>query len=335
MEELQPGSKLANFSQELKSCMCTQEMLESDLFRAWTQEIRHDFRMHRKIWEFCYIAQALFERGFIKAGSRGLGFAVGQEPLPALFAKNGCKIVATDLAIDQARDKGWVDSNQHASALDDLNRMKICPEDLFRENVSFQPVDMIKIPAELTGFDFIWSSCSLEHLGSIAQGICFINNSLRCLRPGGVAVHTTEFNCSSNETTIENGPSVLFRQKDFEIIADILRFQGHEIELDFSPGKKPLDLYVDKPPYTLDKHIKLEFEGYASTSFGLIIRKAAQTNPATYIVETLLDLTTKERDGFQLELNRVLASRSQRIIAPMRAIWKWIRVWRNRITPKI
>ena len=43
------------------------------------------------------IAQALYERGKLKPGSRGLGFAVGKEPLSDLFASFGCDVVATDL----------------------------------------------------------------------------------------------------------------------------------------------------------------------------------------------------------------------------------------------
>jgi len=30
------------------------------------------------------------------------------------------------------------------------------------------------LPADLTGFDFCWSICALEHLGTIAQGLDFI-----------------------------------------------------------------------------------------------------------------------------------------------------------------
>lgn len=336
MEKIMLVNESGTISKELKSRMCTQEMLESELFRFWCKEINHEFRMHRKLWEYCFIAQALSERGFLTDGSRGLGFAVGQEPLPALFSKYGCKITATDLAFNQAREKGWVDSNQHASALEDLNKLNICPDKKFLENVTFQPVDMRRIPASLKGFDFVWSSCSLEHLGSISQGMRFITNSLRCLKPGGVAVHTTEFNCSSNETTIENGPSVIFRQKDFEIVANLLRFHGHEIEMDYSYGEKPFDLYVDKPPYLFDKHLKLELEGYTSTSFGLIIRKATHIDELNLIdhLETVLDEALKERDDLQVELNRVLSSRSYRVTAPMRAVFGRLRILRDRIMPK-
>ena len=40
----------------------------------------HDF-VNRKFWEWCAIAQALEERNLLVSGSRGLGFAVGTEPL--------------------------------------------------------------------------------------------------------------------------------------------------------------------------------------------------------------------------------------------------------------
>ena len=52
--------------------------------------------LHRKMWEWLFIAEALRERGMLAAGRSGLGFGVGQEPLVALFAAAGCDVVATD-----------------------------------------------------------------------------------------------------------------------------------------------------------------------------------------------------------------------------------------------
>ena len=37
--------------------------------------------LHRKMWEWLFIAEALRERGMLAAGRRGVGFGVGQEPL--------------------------------------------------------------------------------------------------------------------------------------------------------------------------------------------------------------------------------------------------------------
>ena len=41
--------------------------------------------------------------GLYRPGKRGLVFAVGTEPLPAMFASFGCAIVATDIFPEQ----GW------------------------------------------------------------------------------------------------------------------------------------------------------------------------------------------------------------------------------------
>jgi hypothetical protein len=94
----------------LKSNVCNQSQLESELFQQWCKKIggRRN-QMHRKVWEWCYIAQALYERGVLAPGRRGLGFGVGKEPLVALFASYGCEIVATDQDLESAHGGGGSD----------------------------------------------------------------------------------------------------------------------------------------------------------------------------------------------------------------------------------
>src|SRR5262245_15460556 len=117
----------------LRSCCCTQAHMESETFAHWMRALvpwsgwtPQGPRMHRKVWEFCFVAQSLHERGLLRPGSRGLGFAVGQEPLPALFAGMGCTIVATDQAEAEAARTGWVHTNQHAAGLACLERPTLC-----------------------------------------------------------------------------------------------------------------------------------------------------------------------------------------------------------------
>jgi FkbM family methyltransferase len=155
----------------------------------------------------------------------------------------------------------------------DLWKPEILSEDDFKRLVSFRPVDMNHVDPDLRGFDFVWSSCSLEHLGTLEQGRRFIFESLRCLRPGGVAVHTTEYNLSSNLDTKEEGPDVIYRRRDLEEIAATLKEQGHAIDIDFGLGAGPLDLHVDRQPFKEDAHLRIEIWGYVCTSFGLIIQK--------------------------------------------------------------
>jgi hypothetical protein len=261
--------------ERLKSCVCNQAQLGSAAFRQWSERMREPFRWYRKLWEHCYIAQGLHERGMLQPGRRGLGFAVGREPLPALFASFGCEIVATDMDADRARQAGWVRTGQHADSLAALNGRGLCDADAFQRRVSFRTVDMARIPRDLRGFDFCWSSCAFEHLGTIARGKRFIYEMTRCLRLGGVGVHTTEYNVTSNDHTRDHDEEyVLFRRRDFEEMARRLWSMGHTIELDFTLGDGDKDRYVDPEPFTNMNptvHLRLQIEQYVTTSIGLIV----------------------------------------------------------------
>jgi hypothetical protein len=268
----------------LRSSCCTQAQMESATFARWMNTLAvwpgwapDRSPMHRKTWEFCFIAQALHERGVLRPGSRGLGFAVGQEPLPALFAGMGCTIVATDQAKEQAVRAGWVDTKQHAAGLASLDQPSLCPSADFARLVRFRTVDMNAVPRDLRGFDFTWSACAFEHLGTLDKGIQFLFNMLDCLRAGGVAVHTTEYNVSSNDSTVTEGGYVLYRRRDLEQAAKKLNALGHQVEFDFDTGNGPIDAEVDQPPFASPHHLKLELSGYTSTSIGLIIHKTTSS----------------------------------------------------------
>jgi SAM-dependent methyltransferase len=255
---------------------CRSDHFQLPLYPFWCRKIGETPKYHRKQWEFVYVLHALFERGLLQPGRRGLGFAVGAEPLPALFASLGLSVVATDLHTAQAAEAGWVDTNQHAVSLDALNTRALCDPRRFVENVQFRFVDMRDIPDDLCGFDFCWSACALEHLGSIAAGERFIRASLKTVKPGGIAVHTTELNLFSDDATLEDGPTVLFRRKDLIGIAERLEQAGHSVApLNFHTGDGPLSRHVDLPPYRSEPHLKLRIEPYVATSFGLIIRRGA------------------------------------------------------------
>ena len=271
-----PGGSHSGSAAHLVSAICRAEQLDAPAFHYWAREIHEEWRFHRKLWEFCYILQALHERGCLATGKRGLGFAVGQEPLPSYFAARGCTILATDLGSTDARAANWAGSGQWASSVEVLNRRGLCDPDLFRERVSFRPVDMNQIPSDLSDFDFTWSSCSFEHCGSLELGSEFLLRQMDCLRRGGLAVHTTEFNLTSNTKTVRRGGTVVFRRADIEDLVRRLRAAGHHVEpLDLTIGTHPLDWHVDQRPYSQDRHLRKKERRYVSTSIALIIRKGS------------------------------------------------------------
>ena len=270
-----PGRTSTAAAERLPSCLCTEAQLESPAFRYWIDQLGEEFSLHRKHWELAYVAQALYERGMLQPGRRGLGFAVGQEPIPGLFAQLGCEILATDLDAQDKRSLVWKESGQHlSSALQrDTNGSPSS------RRVTFRSVDMNNIPEDLTGFDFTWSTCSFEHCGSIRLGQEFIWNQMRCLKPGGIAIHTTEFNLTSDTSTLDNTGTVIFRRRDIEQIVQSLIESGHSVEpLSLDPGSGTMDRHIDWPPFSGDQHLRLMLIRYAATSIGLIIRKADSPN---------------------------------------------------------
>jgi len=271
----------------LRAKLCTQSDMESAWVSFWCAEVGVGPVYHRKIWELCYIAQVLHSAGMLTAGRSGIGFGCGREPLPSLFAKYGCEVLATDLPRNTAAARGW--AGQLATGLIDVRRPEICSDQQKLDNIRFRYLDMNKIPEDLYGaFDFCWSSCALEHLGSLAQGAEFIEASLRVLKPQGMAVHTTEFNLSESGETLDGWDPVLFQRRHLTELADRLSAAGHTVaELDFEAGDGVLDRFVDLPPWDTDAgrwsmppaHLKVSISGYRCTSFGLFIRAAPETPP--------------------------------------------------------
>jgi SAM-dependent methyltransferase len=271
-----PPAEVADerFPPGIRSRPCTQAQLREPWFETWCEALGVAPRAHRKLWEHAYIAQVLDSLAMLQPGRRGLGFGVGREPLVALFAGRGCEIVATDLPPTAEEARAWANTGQHGRA-EDLMRPRLCPPAQFQKLVTTRPVDMRALPPDLVGFDFCWSACSLEHLGSLEAGLEFIRRSLATLVPGGVAVHTTEFNVASDDATVTSGPTVLYRRRDLEALVAELEAAGHEVAaLSLERGREVLDEYVDLPPYVDEPHLTILFKQFLTTSVALVVRAA-------------------------------------------------------------
>ena len=271
----------------LRSKPATQADMESSWAAYWLSELKVPLVFHRKLWEFVYVMQALWEAGMLEPGRRGLGFGCGREPLPSYFAARNVEVCVTDLAPEEIAGRGWRETAQHTATLDFAFHAHLVARDVFDRQVRLEYVDMNAIPDHLRGFDFAWSVCALEHLGSIEKGLAFIENSLATVRSDGVVVHTTEFNFTRDDETIDNWITVLFQRRHFEELVDRLRSKGHHVApLDFDVGNDPMDHFIDVPPFPDDwskqmrefwgnnsPHLKLAIDGFPTTCFGLIITK--------------------------------------------------------------
>ncbi len=267
----------------LSSTVCRYEHFNSDWYRTTgavmgiPAGVSPDVHAsYRKWWEWCAIFETLSSRGMLARGKSGLGFAVGQEPLASAFASRDVHILATDLHVD-ASTGDWAQTGQHAANLDALYHPGIVDERRFRDLVKFQPADMNHLDEfESESVDFVWSSCALEHIGDLDAGLNFVVNATRLLKPGGIGVHTTEYNVSSNMETVTSGDCI-YRRQDIERLDYMLRKGRCGLEpVDFDAGVHPYDLDYDEPPYFQpgSRHIKLLLGGYVSTSMLLVVQKA-------------------------------------------------------------
>ncbi|TGB34412.1 hypothetical protein [Burkholderia thailandensis] len=259
----------------MASSTCTAADLLHPEYRRICASLGLQPRFHRKTWEWAFVVHKFEQAGVLEPGRKGLTFGVGQERLPAYFASRGAAVVATDAPPEIGANAGWTTSAEHSSSLEQLRYPDVVSSDVFDRLVTHQFCDMTAIDPALTGFDFTWSSCCFEHLGTLEAGMQFVIDSVeKTLKAGGVAAHTTELNLSSNTETLSSGPTVLYRKRDILELIERLRDLGHAVEpFVVAPDSHFLDFYVDMPPYASEPHMKLRLAQYVSTSCGLFIRK--------------------------------------------------------------
>lgn len=268
----------------------TQADMESAWFAYWCSQVKAAPIYHRKLWEFAFALQVLHDQGLLREGARGIGFGCGEEPLASYFASKSMDVLVTDLDSTQVAGQGWTETGQHAGTLESAFFPDIVDRARFARHVTHRFVDMNAIPRFDAPFDFCWSICAMEHLGDIERGLRFVENSMSVLKPGGVAIHTTEFNFNGADRTVSEGPTVLYLRRHFEDLEKRLAAQGcRMLGPDFSVGTGPLDRFVDIPPYAFGEggwfnmktwtsreqaaHLKLLVFGYPSTCFGIVAVK--------------------------------------------------------------
>jgi SAM-dependent methyltransferase len=230
---------------------------------------------HRKMWEFAFILAMVDGFGLYRPGARGVGFGVGSEPLAAVFARGGMDVLATDQSAEQG--SAWGPSGQLMRGLENLSHPYIVDDKELTRRATLRAVDMNELPADLGSFDFAWSSCVIEHLGSPQKGLDFIRNSCDFLKPGGVSVHTTELELIPREETVDYGHMAVYRPDDLLAFQERMQADGFEISLNLHvPMDAPEDRFVSLPDDAAledESHLKLVIGDSVSTSFGIVVHK--------------------------------------------------------------
>ncbi len=249
----------------------------ADWLLFWARETRSQLRLHRGLWESCFIAQSLYEAGLVRQGMRGAALFDGRNTLPALLASMG---VTTRLH----RTPPGADRSDRPDRME-LHYADIVARDLFDQHVTTIWADQAPDDDNL---DFVWAMQWMHHQGSIDAGIAAARRAMNLLRSGGLLVITTEFNMRDDDT-LDHAPTVLFQRRHFTALAEMLRADGHNVApLDFDIGGDVFDRYVDTPPFGPDgtsypasmmerlapaPHIKVSVDGFPCTSFGFVVSR--------------------------------------------------------------
>jgi hypothetical protein len=244
-------------------------------YAYWCEALHCFIRPHRKLWEFSQVLQVFYEHGVLVPGAKVLGFGVGDEPIPSYLASLGLQVVATDL-------HGITDPET-------VLRTDLIDAADFDRLVEVSDVDITRTDdPTLREFDGMWSCSVINELANVDAAAEAVIDAMDTLKPGGVAVHTTEF--AFADDILEQKPEELrFPRKFFESLTDGLNGRGHKVApLSFDLGPHPLDAYIDLEPYvptgakafeTLWReglgapHFKVLSGGIPTTSFALVVTR--------------------------------------------------------------
>lgn len=219
---------IMKFECMLRSQICTKSQFFTAPHLYFMKQLKIKPLQSRKQWEYVYILKALKERGFLVNKKRGLGIGVGNEPLPSYFASKNVYVHATDNAQDANQTKLWADTGQFLNSKRQLNSNRLCTSKQLNKYVTVEYIDAFAALQKYTEqFDFIWSTCVVEHFGGIVKGLNFLTNSVNVLKPGGLSIHTVEFNIHSDTDTLEDYNTItLFRKRDLKNLAAKLKQKG-------------------------------------------------------------------------------------------------------------
>jgi SAM-dependent methyltransferase len=235
-------------------------------------------RLHSKQFQF----YAIMDRAFgVKLSNnsdapplRAIGFGVGKEPIPSALVSLGFRVIATDY-MDGEHADAWKSTGQQSQAVLDLNQRKLVSDDAFLSACEFVNMDMNQIPTSLDeSFDFVWSSCALGHIGSYNKGLDFVLRSLRLLKPGGWAVHSTEIDRSDLVDKFESPGLSFYKLYDLEELlntAEKLGFKPLKIKKASFSGAS--EKYIVSEPWGKKPHLRIEIFGREINSVVIQIQR--------------------------------------------------------------
>ncbi len=140
---------------------------------------------HRKIWEFNQALYGLRMLRRLAPDSTALGIGCGHEELMYFLANRIARVVATDLY-----EGSYLGGESAADVLDHPD--KYAPFTYRADHLEVRRMDGLSLNAADRSFDIVFCLSSIEHFGRRRDKLQALKEMFRVLKPGGVAVVTTE-----------------------------------------------------------------------------------------------------------------------------------------------
>jgi SAM-dependent methyltransferase len=168
--------------------LCGMAELENPQWRNALRDLdldRPNAPFHRKAWEFAQAVFGLRKLRRLPPNAVALGVGSGHERILYFLANRIANVVATDL---YGGDFAAREASPHMLAHPDM----FAPFHYRKDRLRVLVMDARQLHFPAAYFDFVFSFSSIEHFGSHGDALAALREMFRVLKPGGLAVITTE-----------------------------------------------------------------------------------------------------------------------------------------------
>ena len=172
-----PLNKLCGMA-EMRNLAWRRALRDLDVYRKGAP-------FHRKAWEFAHAVYGLRKLERLAPNAVALGVGSGHEMILYFLANKVAKVVATDLYEGSFAEREGSPHMLHCPEM-------FAPFHYRKDHLEVLATDARKLDFPSGTFDFVFSFSAIEHFGARRDAVTALREMLRVLKPGGIAVITTE-----------------------------------------------------------------------------------------------------------------------------------------------
>lgn len=168
--------------------LCGMAEIENPEWRKALRDLdldRKNAPFHRKAWEFTQAIYGLRKLKRMPPNAVALGVGSGHELILYFLANKIRNVIATDLYEGSFAEK-------EASPYMLTHPEMFAPFHYRKEHLDVLVMDAEKLDFAGDSVDFVFSFSSIEHFGGHREAVTALREMFRVLKPGGIAVITTE-----------------------------------------------------------------------------------------------------------------------------------------------